>query len=154
MLRTLRNENGIGLVSSMLALSLLALFAMVAAQLAVNESRTSQNDAWYTRAFHAADSGSESAIAWLTRQRGHSPITDFASRSVHNTAPESMEAGDGQIFAYDISYVRQRPRMGYEIGSFQDYVYDVASDGHAGPHGNSEIDVRIHKLTRTGYQAY
>lgn len=154
MLRTLRNQDGIGLVSSMLALSLLALFAMVAAQLAVNERRGTQNEAWYTRAFHAADSGGESAIAWLTRQRGHSPITDFATRSVRSTDLDEMDAGDEQTFEYDIAYVQRRPRQGYEIGSFQDYVYDVDSNGRAGQHGNSEIDVRVLKLTQTGYQAY
>lgn len=162
--RILKSEAGVGLASAMLALSLLAVFALVAAGLAVNERRTSYNDAVHTRAFMAADSGAESAIGVL-RQAERPPILDDVgisrvSQEVDQTLMDGVNAPVGsnhweQEYDYDIRMPNDRPRMrarpGYSGGQFVDFFYDVNADGEAGTQGDSRVSLIVSKLYQMGY---
>ena len=73
----------------MLALSLLGVFALVAASLAVNEKRSTFNDRVHLNAFVSADSGGEVAIAWLRNQPRPPFVVDFgANMRVHQISTQ------------------------------------------------------------------
>ena len=158
----LDNQDGVGLVGAMLAVSLLAVFALVAAHLAVNERRTAFNDAVHERSFLAADSGSEAAIAWLFVQDGPIPF-DVASGTVATTSMDGMLMGNDQGFAFDILAEADstaasgwRPaseRPGYSLDlNFVDYFYEVGAVGEAGLEGRSAVELNVSKLTKIGHQ--
>lgn len=156
----LRNEAGIGLVSVMLALSLLAVFALVAASLAVNERRTAYNEVVHTTAFLSADSGGEAAIAWLMQGDRPPPLVDFATGQVNQENSLAMDMTEAnQSFGFDLKMRRDLntgvfmavPRPGYDPNRFMDFIYDVDAEGHAGLDGESNISVIVSKLTTIHY---
>lgn len=160
----LRRQDGVGLASAMLALSLLAIFALVAAGLAVNERRTSFNDAVHTRAFMAADSGAEAAIGFLRQSERPPVVNDMAASRVSQQFDQSLLEGAvvpqggnhwTQEFDYDIRMPTSRPRMraraGFSGGQFVDFFYDVDADGEAGTEGESRVSLLVSKLYQMGY---
>ena len=154
----LSNQRGIGLVNAMLALSLLAVFALVAASLAMNEKRSVFNDRVHVNAFISADSGGEEAIAWLRAQPRPPAIQDFANQMhVYDTTTQTMLASAAdQKFDYAVrmrSGVEggtQRLREGYGVG-FADYFYVVNSHGEAGSKGESNVNLVVSRLSITSY---
>lgn len=159
-LALLRDERGASMVGVMLVLGLLAVFALLAASLAVNERRTTYNDFVHSSSFAAADAGGEAAIAWLIVQDRPPRITDMASGKVSATAPAAMQTHAGQHFDYDVNMRRDpvtgnflmRPRPGYDPSLFMDFVYDVEATGTAGVEGRSDVSVIVTKLTTINYQ--
>ena len=155
----LTNERGIGLVGVMLSVSLLAVFALVAASLAVNERRTAFFDSVHNRSFMAADSGTEAAIAWLQVRDRPPAIADIASGKIIDTATSSMLVGNDQGFRFELLLRRDpvsgaflmRPRPGYDPNRFQDFVYDIDATGEAGLDGRSDVSVIVTKLTSINY---
>ena len=156
----LRDEAGIGLISVMLALSLLAVFALVAASLAVNERRTAYNEVVHTSAFLAADSGGESAIAWLMERDRPPALTDFTTGRVNQESALNMDMTEAhQNFGFDLRMRRDLntgnflavPRPGYDPNRFMDFIYDVDALGQAGLEGESNISVIVSKLTTIHY---
>ena len=153
------NEHGVGLVGIMLAVSLLAVFALVAASLAVNERRTAFFDAVHNRSFMAADSGTEAAIAWLQLRDRPPVISDMATGKIVDTSMSSMLLGNDQGFEFDVRMRRDpvtsvfmtRPRPGYDPNRFLDFVYDVDATGVAGLDGRSDVSVIVTKLTPVNY---
>jgi type II secretory pathway pseudopilin PulG len=157
----LTRDDGVSLVSVMLALSLLAVFALVAASLAVNERRTAFNDLAHTQSFVAADSGGEAAIAWLLDQHGR-PNIDASTGEVEVRSMTAMHTSSYQDYSFDI---RMRPnpnptpdypwqteiRPGYDPGHYRDFFYDVDAAGSAGIDGRSDVSVIVSKLTQGGY---
>ncbi len=159
-LASLRNSEGISLVSVMLALSLLAVFALVAASLAVNERRTAFNDLSHTQSFVAADSGGEAAIAWLMMSNRPPMITDMATGKVGNQTMTSMMSSSYQDFSFDVRMrpdpdpariFMMRPRPGYDPTRYMDFFYDVDAAGVAGVDGRSDVSVIVTKLTQLNY---
>ncbi len=148
---TLDNERGTGLVSAMLTLSLLAIFGLVAAQLAVNEKRTSLNEFLRAGAVFAADSGGESAVAWITERNSPPPIVDFATKRIVAENATALGNGSSQNYDFDIAFQQMRPRVGYDL-SHVDFVYDVDSEGRAGMNGKSNVGLLVRKLNRSGHQ--
>jgi len=154
----LTNERGLGLVNAMLALSLLAVFALVAASLAMNEKRSVFNDRVHVNAFISADSGGEEAIAWLRAQPRPPAIADFANQMrVYDTSARTMEAYSAdQRFDYSVRMRSnaeggtQRLREGYGTG-FADYFYVVDSHGEAGSKGESNVNLIVSRLSITSY---
>jgi Tfp pilus assembly protein PilX len=163
-LHPLQSQRGVGLVNAMLALSLLAVFALVAASLAINEKRTSFNDIVHTGAFLSADSGGEEAIAWLRQQTRPPAILDLdVSTSVQNTTNRYMElAGAQQEFDYSIrlrteavdgpNAVPIRGRVGYDASDYADYFYVIDSLGESGDLGESRVSLLVSKLSSMNYQ--
>jgi hypothetical protein len=156
----LRSEDGIGLVSVMLALSLLAVFALGATSLAVNERRTAYNDVVHASAFLAADSGGEAAIAWLMERDRPPALIDFTTGRVAQQATLSMDMYEArQDFGFDLRMRRNpstgtfltMPRPGYDPNRFLDFVYDVDAEGRAGVEGESNVSVIVTKLTSVHY---
>lgn len=160
-IRHIDNEHGVGLVNAMLALSLLAVFALVAASLAINERRTTFNDRIHTEAFVSADSGGEESIAWLRSQTktpimaegidGDTTVASFGSRSM------DMAHSDQQ-FEYRIAVdpkirTRQGGPVGYSAGSasYRNMFFIVQSRGAAGTDGESKVELLVSKLIRFGY---
>lgn len=157
----LDNQDGIGLVGVMFVISLLAVFALVAANLAVNERRTAFNDSIHERSFLAADSGSEAAIAWLYVQDGLIPF-DSGSGLVTSTAMDDMLLANDQGFAFDIfaeadasqptGWRRPKARVGYDLDSkVEDYFYVIDGDGEAGLEGRSTVRLNVSKLTQVAH---
>jgi hypothetical protein len=152
-----RGEAGFGMVSALLALSLLAVFALVAAAVAVNERRSALNEELHTGAFMSADSGGEAAINWLRSRDQAPPLSNFATRQVANPGETSLR--HSQRYEYQISMPatapggggNPRPRAGYSVNSYLDFVYDVNSRGEAGVEGQSNVGMVVNKLTRMGY---
>jgi hypothetical protein len=151
-------ESGLGLVNAMLALSLLGVFALVAASLAINERRSTFNDRVHVNAFVSADSGGEEAIAWL-RNRPRPPfVLDFAtSMRVYETQDRTMTAYQAdQKFDYAIrmrSGAEGGPRM-HRFGndtSFMDYYYVVDSHGEGGSKGESNVSLVVSRLAIGSY---
>jgi len=156
----------VGLASAMLALSLLAVFALVAAGLAVNERRTSYNDAVHTRAFMAADSGGESAIGLLRQAERPPTLDDIITARVQQEVDQTLMDGVAppagsnhweQEYDYDIrmpndpNRPRMRARPGYSGGQFVDFFYDVDAAGEAGTDGGSRVSLIVSKLYQMGY---
>jgi hypothetical protein len=158
--RVLHQQDGVSLVSTMLALSLLAVFAMVAASLAVNERRTAFNDLSHAQSFIAADSGGEAAIAWLLLTNRPPLITDMGTGKVRAQGMTTMTSYSYQDYGFD---VRMRPdprpgipfmtkaRPGYDPSRYLDFFYDVDATGAAGPDGRSDVSVIVTKLTQLNY---
>jgi hypothetical protein len=160
--QVLQQQDGVSLVSTMLALSLLAVFAMVAASLAVNERRTAFNDLSHAQSFVAADSGGEAAIAWLMMTNRPPLITDMGTGKVRAQGMTTMTSSSYQDYAFD---VRMRPnpvpdpnkpfmtkaRPGYDANRYLDFFYDVDATGAAGPDGRSNVSVIVTKLTQLNY---
>lgn len=156
----LADQKGVSLVSVMFALSLLAVFGLVAAGLAVNERRTAFNDLTHSQSFVAADSGGEAAIAWLMVTNRPPRITDMATGKVQDQTMTGMNTSSYQDYAFDV-HMRQdpgnpgqfmmRPRPGYQPDRYMDFFYDVDADGQAGPDGHSSISVIVTKLTQLNY---
>ena len=160
-LHDFRNEHGVGLVGAMFAVSLLAIFALVAASMAVNERRTSYNDSIHERSFLAADSGSEAAIAWLYVQDGPIPF-NVGSGNVNTAATVGMLMDNDQGFGFAINAepdstaalgwrpAAERPGYSLEL-DVVDYFYEVDAEGEAGLDGRSEVRLNVSKLTKVGY---
>jgi Tfp pilus assembly protein PilX len=160
----IQNQRGVGLVNAMLALSLLAVFALVAASLAINEKRTTFNDLVHTGAFLSADSGGEEAIAWLRQQNRPPAILDFdVSTVVRSSADRQMElVGAHQEFDYSvrlrteavdgINAVPMRGRPGYDASDYADYFYVINSQGESGTTGESSVSLLVSKLSSVNYQ--
>lgn len=158
--RKLDDERGVSLISVMFALSLLAVFGLVAAGLAVNERRTSFNDLTHSQSFVAADSGGEAAIAWLMASNRPPKITNMATREVRATSMLNMNTSSYQDYAFKV-HMRPdpndptlpliRPRPGYEPDRYMDFFYDVDADGEAGVEARSSVSVIVTKLTQLNY---
>lgn len=155
--RQLADQRGIGLVGVMLSVSLLALFALVAASLAVNERRTAFFDSVHNRSFMAADSGTEAGIAWLQVRTRPPRVVDVASGKIVDTGTSSMLVGNDQGFSFSVLARRDPvtgsamlPRPGYDP-NFQDFFYDVDATGEAGLDGRSDVSVIVTKLTAINY---
>lgn len=158
--RKLLEESGISLVSVMFALSLLAVFGLVAAGLAVNERRTAFNDLTHSQSFVAADSGGEAAIAWLMATNRPPRITDMATGKVQARLATSMDANAYQDYAFDVrmrpdpshpGFFMKRPRSGYDPNRYMDLFYNVDADGKAGVDAQSSVSVIVTKLTLFNY---
>ena len=148
----LKNQDGVGLVSVMLALSLVAVFAVVAASMAVNERRTSFNELNYTSAFLSADSGGEQAIGFLMVQDRPPVITDMSTWRVDTETGIQMSGHTSQAFGYDMRMRgNPRPRKGYDVQKFRDFFYDVDAEGEAGVDGESNVSLIVSKLTNLNY---
>ena len=150
------------MVSTMLALSLFAVFAMVAAGLAVNESRTSFNELVHQRSFLAADSGGESGIAWLMTLDRPPLFEDLTEFRVKREQLVDLETATGQKFDYDVDMLdtvrpdgtraaRIEARAGYDFKLFRDHYYQIESEGRDGDTGNGAISVVAQRLFRVGY---
>jgi hypothetical protein len=154
----LTGESGLGLVNAMLALSLLGVFALVAASLAINEKRSTFNDRVHVNAFVSADSGGEEAIAWLRNQPRPPFILDFStSMRVYETQDRLMTASlADQKYDYNIrmrSGAEGGPRM-HRFGndtSFMDYYYVVDSHGEGGSKGESNVSLVVSRLAVGSY---
>jgi hypothetical protein len=157
--RLLRDERGVGVVGLMLVLSLLAIFALVAAGLAVDERRTASLDSVHHRSLMAADSGSEAAIAWLQMRDRPPAVQDIATGKVMDSGASAMLVGNDQGFEFDVSIRRDpltgnyllRPRPGYDPERFLDFTYDIDAAGEAGREGSSDVSVIATKLTPVNY---
>lgn len=161
----LPNRSGVGLIHAMMALSLVAIFALVAASIAINEKRSATHGVAHTTAFLSADSGAEAAIAWLSMQDD----VPFVRRpgmkipELHSERDGRMDLEDTrQRYSYSIR-VRtseldgaptQRPRPGYQLGDqggYADVFYVVQSRGEAADAGESHVDLLVSKLRPCGY---
>ncbi len=158
-LRFLRSERGIGMVGAMLALGMLAVVALIAAGLAVNEHRSSFNDYVHDASLLAADSGGEAAIAWLRMNDRPPVIEDATTLRVKQTSLNAMLAANEQNFDYAVrmrpnpsnpALPLMMPRPGYDTERFMDFVYDVDANGHAAVEGQSNITIIVNKLNRIG----
>lgn len=156
---SLRNDRGVGMVAAMLVLGLLAVLALIAASLAVNERRSSFNDLVHGSSFMAADSGGEAAIAWLRMTDRPPRIQDQATFKVKEVSANSMLVANDQRFDFDVrmrpnpanpALPLMMPRPGYDTELFMDYFYDVDSDGKAAIEGQSNVTVIVNKLNRIG----
>jgi hypothetical protein len=155
--RAVRADAGFGMVSALLALSLLAVFALVAAAVAVNERRSALNEELHTGAFMSADSGGEAAINWLRARDQPPPINNFATRQVANPAETTLR--DSQRYQYQVTMplngptglANPQPRPGYGVNTYRDFIYNVNSRGEAGVEGQSNVGMTVNKLTRLGY---
>lgn len=157
-IKHLTGNAGLGLVNAMLALSLLGVFALVAASLAVNEKRSTFNDRVHLNAFVSADSGGEVAVAWLRNQPRPPFVVDFgANMRVHQISPETMDATDtDQSYDYNIR-MRSGAEGGarlYRFGSdtnFVDYYYVIDSHGNSGTKGESDVNLVVSRLALSSY---
>lgn len=146
---TLASNEGTGLASALIALAIMAVFALVASQLAVNERRASFLDLVHASALMAADAGGEDAVSWVAKQTAPPPIQDFATYKVTDSAATSMH--ESQEYEFDVAFVRVQPRVGYDL-SHVDFVYDVDSLGDFAEKGNSTVGLVVQKLNRSGHQ--
>ena len=158
--RTHREDGGFSLVATMLALSLLALFGMIAASIAVNERRTTFNELVHNNSLMAADSGTEAATAWLlTLDRSPKDLGggDYVVRAENDG---DFVNDSGQSFEFTVQHMEDpanpgrrwvRPRPGYSVGGYQDHVYQVDADGEAGVEGRGSVSVIAHRLFRSSY---
>ncbi len=148
-MKVLVNREGIGLVGAMLALAMLGVLALVAAQLASNEKQTSWNEWVHAGSFHAADSGGEAAIGWLLEVPGAPPIPNFGTdMQVSYLGSTSLEGSQTYSYSMDFLELKHRPGSGT---TFPEFYYDVDSAGSAGSNGNSRIDLMISKQVPLGY---
>lgn len=143
------DREGIGLVGAMLALALLGVLALVAAQLASNEKQTSWNEWVHAGSFHAADSGGEAAIGWLLEVPGAPPIPNFGTNMQVSYKGETSLHGS-QTYTYRMDFLRLAHRPGSGT-TFPEFYYDVDSSGGAGSDGNSNIELMISKQVPLGY---
>ena len=148
-MHTLDNRDGIGLVGAVLALALLGVLAMVAAQLASNERQTSWNEWVHVGSFHSADSGGEAAIGWLLEVPGAPPIPNLGTDMRVSSLGETSLQGS-QTYSYRMDFLRLAHRPGSGT-SFPEFYYDVDSSGGAGSEGNSNIELMISKQVPLGY---
>lgn len=143
---------GFGMVSALLALSLLAVFALVAAAVAVNERRSALNEELHTGAFMSADSGGEAAINWLRARDQPPAISNMATLQVGALGETTLR--HSQRYEYQINMTNMpgnpRGRIGYSP-SYQDFFYDINSRGEDGLEGQSNVGMQVMKLTRLGY---
>ena len=107
----LGNRDGIGLVGAMLALALLGVLALVAAQLATNERKTSWNEWVHVGSFHAADSGGEAAIGWLLEVPGAPPIPNLGT-DMRVTSQGMTTLQGSQSYSYNMDFIRLAHRPG------------------------------------------
>lgn len=163
--RSIGNREGVGLVHAMMALSLLAIFALVASSIAINEKRAAARDVVYTTAFLSADSAGEAAIAWLQLQDGAPAVRKpgAAESIVHRREDGGMEfAGTRQSYDFTIrardrerdGAPDQRPRPGYQLGDQGGYVdlyYVIEARGESAAAGVSHVELLVSKLLPSGY---
>lgn len=146
---SLGNQDGIGLVGAMLALALLGVLALVAAQLATNERKSSWNEWVHVGSFHAADSGGEAAIGWLLEVPGAPPIPNLGTDMLVSSRGQTSLQGS-QSYSYSMDFIRLAHRPGSGV-VFPEFYYDVDSSGEAGTDGNSNIELVITKQVPLGY---
>lgn len=155
-----RDERGFSMVAAMLALSLLALFAMVAASIAVNEKRSSFNELVHNNSMLAADSGTEAGAAWLLSLDRAPKDTGSGDYKVKNEQNGSFVNHTGQSFEFAVQHLEDpanpgkrwtRPRPGYTVEGFADHVYGIDADGEAGLEGRGSVSVIAHRLFRSSY---
>jgi hypothetical protein len=145
----LLSNEGIGLVGAMILLGLLGVFALVAAQLATTEQRTTYNEFLHVSSFMSADSGGEAAIGWLRNYPGAPPIPNLgvdnrvASRGMTNIH-------SSQRFAYDMEFLQMSPRAG-SAERYPDFWFSVAANGESGTNGSSNVEMVVKKQVQIGY---
>jgi len=145
----LKNQDGTVLVATLLALALLAILALVAARLAVNERQSSWNEWVHAGSFQAADSGGEAAIGWLLETRGAPPIPNYgASMRVGSRGMTSLDGS--QNYSYSVDFVRVTHRAGNGV-MFPEFYYNVSSSGEAGSNGKSNVNLLVSKQILLGY---
>ena len=160
--RTVGSQGGYSMVSAMLALSLLAVFAMVAASLAANEQRTSFNELVHQRSFLAADSGGEAAVAWLMTVDRPPRFEDIDEFRVKRESASTLYTSAGQKFDFDVNMMdriapdgtreaRIAGRPGYDFRLFRDHFYEVDADGQDGRDGRGAISLVALRIFRVGY---
>ncbi len=160
--RVLGSRDGYSMVSAMLALSLLAIFAMVAASMAANESKTSFNELVHQRSFLAADSGGEAAVAWLMTLDRPPMFDDFDEFRVKRESANTLYSSASQKFDFDVDMMdRTAPdgtreariagRPGYDFKLFRDHFYEVDADGQDGRDGRGAISLVAQRIFRVGY---
>lgn len=156
------HDDGFSLVAAMLALSLLALFGMIAASIAVNEKRTSFNELVHNSSMLAADSGTEAAAAWLLTLDRAPKDLGAGDYVVKDEPYGSFVNHSGQSFAFTVQHMEdplnpgqrwQRPRPGYSVEEelFYDSIYEVDADGEAGVEGRGQVSMIAHRLFRNAY---
>jgi len=154
------DDRGFSLVAAMLVLSLLALFGMIIASIAVNEKRTTFNELTHTNSVLAADSGTEAGAAWLLTTDRPPKDRGDGDYVVQSEQDGSFVNHAGQSYDYRVQHMEDpdhpgrrwsRPRPGYSVDGFVDHVYAVDGEGSAGPQGHGEVSVIAHRLYRTGY---
>lgn len=157
---TFRNDHGFSMVAAMLALSLLALFGMVAASIAVNEKRSSFNELVHSNSMLAADSGTEAGCAWLLILDRAPKDTGTGDYKVKDVQDGSFVNNAGQSFDFAVQHMEDpdnpgirwtRPRPGYSLEGFADHIYAVDAEGAAGVEGRGAVSVIAHRLFRSGY---
>lgn len=158
--RILHDDDGFSMVAALLALSLLALFGMVAASIAVNEKRTSFNELVHTNSMLAADSGTEAGVAWLLSLDRAPKDTGTGDYVVKNELGGTFVNHAGQSFDFQVQHMEDpdnpgkrwtRPRPGYSLDGFADQIYGVDAEGEAGVEGRGAVSVIAHRLFRSGY---
>ncbi len=146
----LLDRHGMGLVGVMLALSLLGILALVAAQLASNERQTSWNEWVHVGSFHSADSGGEAAIGWLLATRGAPPLPNLAANDSTVNSQSSTQLEGSQRYSYQMKFNGQKYKIGQGT-NFPELYFKVDAAGKAGAKGNSNIELTMSKRVQLGY---
>jgi hypothetical protein len=146
----LLDRHGMGLVGVMLALSLLGILALVAAQLASNERQTSWNEWVHVGSFHSADSGGEAAIGWLLATRGAPPMPNFGANDRTVNMQSSTQLEGSQRYSYRMEFNTIKFGAGNSI-NLPELYYKVDAEGKAGAKGNSNIELTMSKRVPMGY---
>ena len=155
---SLSNERGIGLVSALLIISLLAILSAVIAVVAVNERRSAFNEVLHSGSLIAADSGTEQAISWLKGQDDIPMVDNLATLQVNAQTLSKLATHSNQRFEYEMNVALNAagnpdfgPPPGYDANQFLRVNYDVISSGEAGLSGHSNVAIIVAKVFTSGY---
>lgn len=154
------NEKGSALVTTLFFLLGLAVTGAIIAGIASSEKRVTHNEYTHMRAVHSSDAGSEEAINWvrnITSTAGLMvpPETSVNQLQSYTSLASQHVSGQDNRYRYNVTFIGQRPRPGYQAGtsgvSYKDFSFRIDAEGASSQESEAVLEVRADRLLQVGY---
>ncbi|RLB77287.1 MAG: hypothetical protein DRH06_04130 [Deltaproteobacteria bacterium] len=171
MKKTLKNEQGFILITSLLMLMVLLVIGIAATNTTTTELQIAGNDKAMKQNFYVAESGWNYAVQWLDNEAGQGPperintsILDTADANYHivrnfgDGADGVLNAGfpagteDGVLTDQNTPYWFQVDARGDKLApgsgaNYRTFTYLITSNANR----EQEVEVRVEKMFKVGY---
>lgn len=154
------NEKGSALVTTLFFLLGLAVTGAIIAGIASSEKQVTHNEYTHMRAVHSSDAASEEAINWVRNITGTAglmvvPETSVNELTNYTTLASQHVSGQSNRYKYNVVYVGQRPRPGYQAGTsgvrYVDFTFRIDAEGASSQDSEAVLEVRADRLLQLGY---
>jgi type II secretory pathway pseudopilin PulG len=152
----LARQHGAALVIGLILLAIITLLAVVGMNVSNSELQSATSEQLRLRAFQAAETGVENAIADTVFKVGTTPGAKQVSAAI-GIAGSPINPADGKAmdsYKTTVQYCGEAPiaPKGFTIGSFTAFHYSIASDGSSARGALSRLEQGVYQINQTGQQ--